>query len=249
MDRLLGDKLFSDQRIVIFVPCFIIQEIARLLSDPALVHEITPSLIPQANGVLSVLLLLLAGFFLLVNVCGYLVANFLIFSISISLTRLASARAILILEKWPMLNCPVFIGLMLVQYSLFVFTGSITDPGSRPQVLLYAVLALPVILLGLGLFVIDAFHHVDLPSGLGLWLSPLKLFPSLSWGDLLWISINLGRLSIAALFVGSYLLKPLHQMLSTLWARLVESDKPIFTLLIGGGAAAAKAIEAVIRAL
>jgi hypothetical protein len=66
---------------------------------------------------------------------------------------------------------------------------------------------------------------------------------------LLWQFTNFGRLGLAALFVGSYLLKPLHRAISSLWARVVESDNPIFTLLFSGGAAAAKAIEAIIQAV
>jgi hypothetical protein len=60
---------------------------------------------------------------------------------------------------------------------------------------------------------------------------------------------SVGRLALTAIFLGSYLLKPLHGAFSTLWLRVVESDKPIFTLLFGGAAAAAKGIEAVIEAL
>jgi hypothetical protein len=66
--------------------------------------------------------------------------------------------------------------------------------------------------------------------------------------DPTWIFTNGDRFGLAALFVGSFLLKPLHQAISLVWARVVESDKPVFTLLFGGGAAAATAIEAVLKA-
>jgi hypothetical protein len=56
------------------------------------------------------------------------------------------------------------------------------------------------------------------------------------------------RLGLAVLFVCSYLLKPTQRIMLSLWARIVESEKPIFTLLFAGGAAAAKAIEATIQA-
>jgi hypothetical protein len=79
----------------------------------------------------------------------------------------------------------------------------------------------------------------------------MKVHHQLAW---YWFSIfsaipNFGRLALAAIFVSSYMLKPLHKVISVLWARIVESDKPIFTILFGGGAAAAKAVEAVIQAL
>jgi hypothetical protein len=35
----------------------------------------------------------------------------------------------------------------------------------------------------------------------------------------------------------------------TLWARIIESDKPIFTLLFSGTAALAKAIQEIIKVL
>jgi hypothetical protein len=75
------------------------------------------------------------------------------------------------------------------------------------------------------------------------------LLPDIRSEDLMWIFTNGGRFGLAVLFVGSYLLKPLHRTISTLWARVVESENPIFTLLLGGGAAVAKAIEVVIHAL
>jgi hypothetical protein len=60
---------------------------------------------------------------------------------------------------------------------------------------------------------------------------------------------NLGRVALAAVFAGSYIMMPLHKVILTLWARIVESEKPVFTLMFSGGAAAAKGIEAIIRAL
>jgi hypothetical protein len=61
--------------------------------------------------------------------------------------------------------------------------------------------------------------------------------------------INASRLAVTAIFVSSFLLKPAQPLLMVLWARVVESDKHIFTLLFGGGAAAAKAVEWLIRTL
>ena len=43
------------------------------------------------------------------------------------------------------------------------------------------------------------------------------------------------RFLISLVFIGSFLVKPiLAQPLSLIWRRIVESDKPIFTLLFGG---------------
>jgi hypothetical protein len=60
---------------------------------------------------------------------------------------------------------------------------------------------------------------------------------------------NIGRLVLAAIFVGSYMMVPLYRIILTFWEHVVESDKPMFTLLFGSVAAAAKAIEAVIHSL
>ena len=61
--------------------------------------------------------------------------------------------------------------------------------------------------------------------------------------------MNFFRLLLVLLFIMSFLMKPIQRPFMALWARIIESDKPVFTLLFGGGAAAAKAIEAVIQAL
>ena len=46
---------------------------------------------------------------------------------------------------------------------------------------------------------------------------------------------NIIRMAIAIVFVGSFVVQPfVMRPLSLLWRRIVESDKPIFTLLLGG---------------
>jgi hypothetical protein len=62
-------------------------------------------------------------------------------------------------------------------------------------------------------------------------------------------AVSLSRLFVAAVFVVSYLLRPLQPPIAALWARIVESDKPVFTLLFGGTAAVAKTIEEIIHNL
>jgi hypothetical protein len=51
------------------------------------------------------------------------------------------------------------------------------------------------------------------------------------------------RFFIALIFVGSFLIKPLvMRPVNLVWRRVVESDKPVFTLVFGGAAAFATAI-------
>jgi hypothetical protein len=52
-----------------------------------------------------------------------------------------------------------------------------------------------------------------------------------------------------AIFIVSFLLKPLKNPIMTLWARVIESDKPVFTLLFGRTAALAKAIQEISKIL
>ena len=58
---------------------------------------------------------------------------------------------------------------------------------------------------------------------------------------------NLSRFLIMMTFIGSFALKPLQNPIMTLWARVIESGKPVFTLLFGGTAALAKAIQEIIK--
>jgi hypothetical protein len=84
------------------------------------------------------------------------------------------------------------------------------------------------------------------PSG---WSHALRLDGLMVVGGYPAIFFFAGRLSVTALFAGSYLAKPLHLAVSTLWLRVIESDKPVFTLLFGGAAAVAQGIEAIVKAL
>jgi hypothetical protein len=52
-----------------------------------------------------------------------------------------------------------------------------------------------------------------------------------------------------ALFVGLFSLTIIQRPIMVLWARAVESDKPIFTLLFTGLAALAKAIQEIANIL
>ncbi len=49
------------------------------------------------------------------------------------------------------------------------------------------------------------------------------------------------RLSLTVLFVGSFFLQTVQRPIMELWARVIESDKPVFTLLFSGVAAFAEA--------
>jgi hypothetical protein len=61
---------------------------------------------------------------------------------------------------------------------------------------------------------------------------------------LLGLSVPVFRLILSIIFAGSFLLRPLvMRPLNLVWRRIVESDKPVFTLTFGGAAAFASAIS------
>jgi hypothetical protein len=60
---------------------------------------------------------------------------------------------------------------------------------------------------------------------------------------------SLIRFFLMALFVGLFSLTIIQRPIMVLWARAVESDKPIFTLLFTGLAALAKAIQEIANIL
>jgi hypothetical protein len=59
---------------------------------------------------------------------------------------------------------------------------------------------------------------------------------------------SLIRLSITLIFVSSFFLQSAQRPIMTLWARVIESDKPVFTMLFGGIAAIARVIQQIIGA-
>ena len=63
--------------------------------------------------------------------------------------------------------------------------------------------------------------------------------------SMLWFP-TVSRLILSIVFVGSFLLRPLiMRPVSVVWARIIESEKPVFTLTLGGAAAFASVISKV----
>jgi hypothetical protein len=57
------------------------------------------------------------------------------------------------------------------------------------------------------------------------------------------------RFLLTATFLTSFFLQPLQHPIMVLWARVVESDKPVFTLLFAGAASVAKIIQEIINSV
>ena len=60
---------------------------------------------------------------------------------------------------------------------------------------------------------------------------------------------NMVRLLLAVIFIVSYMLRPLQSVILALWARIIESEKPVFTLVFGGIAGLAKLVTEIIKRL
>jgi len=97
----------------------------------------------------------------------------------------------------------------------------------------------------------SVFFSLHTPNIADLYLGYIvKMIPPLSEDTdffafkLLSVFLNIFRVVLSIFFIGSFLLRPLlMRPVSLIWARIVESDKPVFTLILGGAAAFATAIS------
>ena len=62
--------------------------------------------------------------------------------------------------------------------------------------------------------------------------------------------VSLFRLNLSIIFLGSFMLRPIiMRPVNLVWRRIVESDKPVFTMTFGGAAAFATAISEAVKHL
>jgi hypothetical protein len=187
-----------------------------------------------------------------------------LFAVSVSLTQLTARGVAGVLTQKPLVNFILFIFLAGFQYvllCLWVPMVSLLSNMATGYIRTFILGPYPLPPSGtryLPLFdEIKAFFvgitnpawEIDVLVNSIVFLRPLGyvLIRSYGIGYFLAVLPNLLRLAIALSFVISYLLKPLQTPLLALIARIIESDKPIFTLLFTGIAALAKAIEAAVE--
>jgi hypothetical protein len=246
MDRLFGRHLFSARRMTVVVAVTFI--LAGLLL--ALIAIDGFALFPWHDS------------FFNSSDFTWFVATLFSLTASFSLTRFAANAAGSIITKVPFLNCICSVFILLFQYLLFCYTISVTK---ITDLLIYVlwdnsdfsirhVVALSREVL---VFVIVTLHNVNpFPTAQLQRVSsiltvnevdvePLPFMWHLS--DLTALIPNFIRLLIAAIFLGSYLLQTLQRPIMELWARIVESDTPVFTLLFGGLGGLAKAIQEIAK--
>jgi hypothetical protein len=89
---------------------------------------------------------------------------------------------------------------------------------------------------------LNAFHDIQFKLELD------RLTPEMYISSVVKIGISylpaLFRFALAAIFMGSFLLKPLvMRPLNLIWRRIIESDKPVFTVVFGGVGAIISAVH------
>ena len=174
--------------------------------------------------------------------------------ISFSITRIIAVNVLIMMVSWPRCNIIGLIVLFMTQYLMLMYWSIFV-------VLYHEVIALTII---------DFYSAGYAWKGLLKDIYPvvrnkydiIDFWPSVSL--MVGLLPNLMRLCITATFIGMFLLKPSQGPkdprdpqgpqdpqgpLLTLWARIVESDKPIFTLLFGGSAAFAKLVQEIVKTL
>jgi hypothetical protein len=186
----------------------------------------------------------------------YLIFSLFSFAVSFSITRFAANAVAASINRARYLNLVGFIFLMLFQYVILCYWRPITN----------------ILLLNVRWFLnVIYYEHKDLATA--AWQSFMvwdynAVEPGLSINHVISmfkiktadtddpileylenVSRILGlvpsviRFLITSIFLGSLVLQPVQRSTITLWARIVESDKPVFTLLFGGAAAFAKIIQ------
>jgi hypothetical protein len=164
----------------------------------------------------------------------------------------------------PLRNLFLFVSLVIITYALFVFWPQIADFAK-----LSAGQAINTYVFQRGSsqyfwqaerFLWSYYAHIRLvdfyPAGLISAMELIFLTPAIRY------SINLGpypvyfaaeavayvsngiRILLASIFCMSFIFQPaLKRPLSLVWLRIVESDKPILTLVLGGGVASLSVVR------
>ena len=166
---------------------------------------------------------------------------------SISFTKYITIRMAHLCGKGELKNLFIFLIMLFVNYMLLGFWYHITSSIRRmAQFILIDPFSFSNVYTIVAFFLIIGVE----PGVLSL-ANPAHLFddifitPNVDNFAFAFLSLfsNIFRITASIIFIGSFLLKPLvMRPVSLLWARIVESDKPVFTLILGGAAAFATAI-------
>jgi hypothetical protein len=172
------------------------------------------------------------------------------FSLSISVTIFITYRIAYLCEKGKARNAIIFVAMLFVNYLLLGFWHHIT---STLRTVIQILIVLRFTILSPQNIQIFTYYLEDgVKSGIDSLIHPIYLLDDLLRTstvdnfalDCLSLFSNILRIVISIIFVGSFLVKPLvMRPVNLIWRRIVESDKPVFTLTFGGAAAFASAIS------
>jgi hypothetical protein len=159
----------------------------------------------------------------------------LVIPLALSLTRFLST---LVMWTPPRFTFPAFIGLLYAHVAIYVWWTPVVHAVTEGIGLISMVVAILI-------KHPELFEHPEMkpkPDDFGNfigmivcpYLTCIVQMASASAGDIADKMINGGRIAFAAVFVFSYWARPLIQVpISRIWARIVESKKPVFTMLLG----------------
>jgi hypothetical protein len=250
MDRLFGDRLFSFKRMIVVIA-------AAFVCGGFIIARLTPAELGSLEWRTFLHIAYLAWFIIILVT---LAASF-------SITRFGAAAVARLLTKVPSLNLAALIFLLLLQYIMLVY--SYWNFNST----LYTIVNLLEIPHVADAPILDIFQEVAKLFVEAIWapfelafegispsiyaivtvpftgesgaFGPAKVLLDLS--DLLSLLPSLSRFGLAAIFIGSFLLQTLQSPFMHFWARVIESEKPVLTLLFAGGAAIAQGILAIVK--
>jgi hypothetical protein len=173
--------------------------------------------------------------FLPASIPVFLAASLIGFSMSVSLTKFMTIQMANLCGDGQVRNVVVFICMILINYFLLILWWPI---GSELKIVISLDPHLILDGLKTGLLTINRVT-----------LHPLDIFYPYHFIDtfsLFYLSLfsYVFRAVLSIIFVGSFLLRPIvMRPINFVWRRILESDKPIFTIIFGGAAAFASAIR------
>jgi hypothetical protein len=159
--------------------------------------------------------------------------SFCSFSVSVIYTRFLTALMIRLCDTSRIRNLIVFVTMLMANLLILRTWSPMTEINRK--IILYII-------------EFSTLHDIDIQSVDQIRGSPVLTQQFSTTDSIAIFSLpyvpSLFRVILSIVFVGSFLLRPLvMRPLSLVWARIIESDKPVFTLTFGGAAAFASAIS------
>jgi hypothetical protein len=176
------------------------------------------------------------------------------FSISVSFTILLTSRMASLCGVGELRNIVIFVLMLFVNYLILAFWFPVTQVVKFNEAKAFLAVAMFQDLTLLKSFVGDVISAVfdnlsqiirnlslhNIRTIVSSFKEPVDLFAL----SLVTLCPSLFRFLLSIVFVSSFLLRPLvMRPVSLVWARIIESDKPVFTVIFGGAAAFATALN------